>query len=60
IFDPERCFGCGVCVHKCPQEACYLIHRDEEQDFPKDPREQSSRFLRERGHDPLEIFKKNS
>jgi len=60
IFDPERCLGCGVCVYKCPQEACYLIHRDEEQDFPKDPREQSSRFLRERGHDPLEIFKKNS
>lgn len=32
----------------------------EEAEFPKDPRKQSSRFLRERGYDPLEIFKKNS
>jgi len=59
LFNPERCLGCGVCVHKCKQHAAFLIHRDGEQDFPKDPREQAIRFLKERGLNPQEIFKKN-
>ncbi len=60
IFTPERCIGCGVCVHKCPEEAIVLIRRDEEQDYPRDPREEVYRFLQERGRDPLETFKNNS
>ena len=60
IFNPDQCIGCGVCVYKCPKEAIYLVYREgEEQDFPIDQREQAIRFLKERGHDPLEIFKKN-
>ena len=59
IFDPERCIGCGVCAHKCKHDATYLIHRDDEQDIPKDPREQGMRFLKERGLDPNEVFRKN-
>ncbi|MFX1324840.1 MAG: 4Fe-4S binding protein, partial [Promethearchaeota archaeon] len=59
IFDPNRCIGCGICAHKCKHGAAYLIHRDGEQDFPKDPREQAIRFLKERGMNPNEIFKKN-
>ena len=60
IFNPDQCIGCGVCVYKCPKEAIYLVYREgEEQDFPIDQREQASRFLKERGHNPLEIFKKN-
>jgi Fe-S-cluster-containing hydrogenase component 2 len=60
IFTPERCIGCGVCVHKCPEEAIVLIRRDDEQDYPRDPREEVYRFLQERGRDPLKIFEKNS
>ena len=60
VFKPDLCIGCGVCVHKCPEEAIFLIKRDEEQTFPKDPREQVYLFLKERGHDPAEIFRKNS
>ena len=59
LFDPERCIGCGVCSHKCKHGACNLIHRDGEQDIPKDPREQGMRFLKERGINPNEAFRKN-
>ncbi len=59
IFTPELCLGCGVCVHKCPKEAIILVHRDGEQDFPKDQREQAYRLLEERGFDPMDVFKKN-
>jgi Fe-S-cluster-containing hydrogenase component 2 len=59
LFDPERCIGCGVCAHKCKHDATYLVHRDGEQDFPKDPRDQGMRFLKERGINPMEAFKKN-
>ena len=58
-FDPERCIGCGVCAHKCKHDATYLVHRDGEQDFPKDPRDQGMRFLKERGINPMEAFTKN-
>jgi len=58
-FTPEKCIGCGVCVHKCPQDALYLVHREGEQDYPEDPRETASRMLSERGHNPMESFKKN-
>jgi len=60
IFTPDRCIGCGVCVHKCPKDAICLVHREGEQDFPNNPREMVGRYLEERGHDPVEIFKKNS
>jgi ferredoxin len=60
LFDRERCIGCGVCAHKCKHDATYLIHRDGEQDIPKDPREQGMRFLKERGLNPIDIFSKNS
>jgi len=60
IFTDERCIGCGVCVHKCAQDATYLKYRGENQDYPKIPREIAERFLRERGREPIEIFKKNS
>lgn len=59
LFNPERCLGCGVCAHKCKQNATFLVHRDGEQDFPKDPREQAIRFIKERGYDPRKIFEKN-
>ncbi|HEC37005.1 MAG: Ferredoxin [Candidatus Lokiarchaeum sp. GC14_75] len=59
IFDPERCLGCGVCVYKCKQNATYLKHREGEQNFPKDGREQVTRYLTERGLDPNESFRKN-
>ncbi len=59
LFNPEQCLGCGVCVYKCKQDATYLVHREGEQDFPKDPKEQAMRFLKERELDPMYIFKKN-
>ncbi|MHA2180151.1 MAG: ATP-binding protein, partial [Promethearchaeota archaeon] len=59
LFDPERCIGCGVCAHKCKNSATYLVHREGEQDFPKDPRDQGMRFLKERGINPMEAFTKN-
>jgi len=59
LFNPERCLGCGICAHNCKEKVTYLIYRDGEQDIPKDPREQATRFLKERGHDPKEIFSKN-
>ncbi len=59
IFYPNLCLGCGVCVHKCKQKASYLVQREEKQNFPKDPREQGMRFLKERGLDPMDIFSKN-
>jgi len=59
LFDPERCIGCGVCAHKCKHDATYLVHRDGEQDFPKDPRDQGMRMLKERDMDPMEAFTKN-
>jgi Fe-S-cluster-containing hydrogenase component 2 len=58
-FIAEKCIGCGVCVHKCPQEALFLVNREEDQDHPADPREFVSRMLSERGHDPMKTFKKN-
>jgi len=58
-FTPEKCIGCGVCVHKCPKDALYLIHREGEQDYPEDPRETATRMLSERGHNPMESFKNN-
>ena len=59
IFTPELCLGCGVCVHKCPKDAIFLVRRDEEITYPRDPRELASAFLTERGRDPVETFKKN-
>ncbi|MHA2232128.1 MAG: 4Fe-4S binding protein [Candidatus Hodarchaeales archaeon] len=26
-FDPDRCFGCGLCVTTCPEEAIQLAQR---------------------------------
>jgi formate hydrogenlyase subunit 6/NADH:ubiquinone oxidoreductase subunit I/DNA-binding Lrp family transcriptional regulator len=59
LFNSERCIGCGVCAHRCKHDATYLVHREGEQDFPKDPREQGMRFLKERDIDPMDVFKQN-
>jgi len=59
LFIPELCLGCGVCVHKCPKDAIFLVRRDEEINYPKDPRELAAAFLTERGRDPVETFRKN-
>jgi len=59
LFTPERCIGCGVCINKCPQDASCLEYRGENQDYPKNPRETAERFLKERGKEPMEVFKKN-
>ena len=59
IFDPDRCLGCGVCVYKCPEEAIYLAHREGEQDVSVNQRELAYRFLKERGSDPVEVFRNN-
>lgn len=59
IFEPDLCIGCGVCVYKCKQNAIYLVHRDEEQNIPKDGRAMVTRYFTERGQDPDEAFKKN-
>jgi len=60
IFEPERCIGCGVCVYKCNQDAIYLVHREKEENIPKNGTEQVIRYFTERGQDPSEAFKKNS
>ena len=28
-FEPQKCFGCGICVSKCPNKAISLIKREE-------------------------------
>jgi Pyruvate/2-oxoacid:ferredoxin oxidoreductase delta subunit len=58
-FITEKCIGCGVCVYKCPEKALYLVRREKEQDCPKDMNEWYFRALRERGHNPMEVMKKN-
>ena len=45
----ESCIGCGVCVYKCPTQSLGLRQRPEEQDFPKNFREQVYRMGKERG-----------
>lgn len=59
IYHQELCIGCGVCVHKCPNDACWLVRREEEQHVPENPRELVFQLLKERGHDPQEVFEKN-
>jgi ferredoxin len=49
ILRAEECIGCGVCVYKCPTQSLGLIQRPEEQDFPKNFREQVYRMGQERG-----------
>jgi electron transport complex protein RnfB len=44
-----QCIGCGVCVYKCPTQSLGLVRRSEEQDFPKNFREQVYRMGKERG-----------
>jgi Na+-translocating ferredoxin:NAD+ oxidoreductase subunit B len=45
----ESCIGCGVCVYKCPSGSLALIQRTDQQDFPKNFREQVYRMGKERG-----------
>ena len=52
-LDPNRCIGCGVCAYKCPTQSLTLIHREGEQDFPVDFRDQGFRMAKERGRYPL-------
>jgi hypothetical protein len=46
-------------VHKCPKDAIFLVRRDEEIKYPKDPGELAAALLTERGRDPVETFRKN-
>jgi Na+-translocating ferredoxin:NAD+ oxidoreductase subunit B len=48
-LETEACIGCGVCVYKCPSGSLGLIQRPEQQDFPKNFREQVYRMGKERG-----------
>ena len=43
------CLGCGVCAYKCPTQSLGLVLRPDEQDFPKNFREQVYRMGKERG-----------
>ena len=49
VLDPQRCIGCGVCVHKCPTNSLKLVHRGDEQDVPKNSIELHELRARERG-----------
>jgi len=37
-----------------------IVHREGEEEFPNNPREMVSKYIEERGRDPVETFKKNS
>ncbi len=60
VYDPARCLGCGVCVHKCPSQAIRLVHRDEAYDFPVTMAEQGQRMMIEQRLDPMAVFQRNS
>ena len=60
VFNPERCLGCGVCVHKCTGGALSLIQRDEEHDIPISLADQGQRMMMEQGLDPMDVFQRNS
>jgi ferredoxin len=53
LLDSARCIGCGVCAHKCPSHSLSLVHREEEQDFPVNFRDQAFRMAVERGMNPF-------
>ncbi len=59
VFRPDKCLGCGVCVHKCPAQAISLKHRNDEFDFPEKMSDLGQRILEERGFDSIEVFRKN-
>ena len=45
----DGCIGCGVCAYKCPTQSLGLVKRPQDQDFPKNFREQVYRMGKERG-----------
>ncbi len=56
IIDTEKCIGCGVCAHKCPTQSITLIHREEEENFPRTERELAQRMAIERGTKPAGLL----
>jgi Pyruvate/2-oxoacid:ferredoxin oxidoreductase delta subunit len=49
VLTPQACIGCGVCAHKCPTQSLQLVHREGEQDIPKNYSELIKRQVKERG-----------
>ena len=50
LASASSCMGCGVCVYKCPSETLGLVHREIEQIYPKNFRENAILMQQENGH----------
>ncbi len=54
VVDQDACIGCGLCVTGCPNQAMYLLRREEVPVPPGTTAEMGVRILREKGK--LEAF----
>ncbi len=45
LFDPELCFGCGLCVTACPQGALRMVLRERTPYLPKSAKELTNRMM---------------